>query len=353
MVTIAIDAMGGDNGLSVTMPAVKSFLGRNEADKLILVGREAEIRSEMEKLAIASERISVRHAEQVVGMDEVPQDALRHKRDSSMRVACDLIKSGEADGALSSGNTGALMATARYALKTMAGMRRPAIARYLPTKIPGKNVLCLDLGANVDVKAEQLCEFAILGSHWAQMVSRDPSRRPAVGLLNVGVEEIKGGGEVKKAYAALSKKELDVDFAGNAEADAIFSGEFDVVVCDGFAGNVMLKTIEGTVKFLGSEVKQAFTRNIFAKICAAIALPALAPIRKKYDPRAYNGAILLGLNGLVLKSHGGTDAKGFCAAMLESARLAAEFDMQAMQSAVEGDARRLPALLEPREWEGA
>lgn len=312
--TIAVDAMGGDFGLDITIPGALTFLQQQTDAALILVGDESKIRNALNKANASMERITICPASEVVGMDEEPTSALKNKKDSSMRVAINQIKEGQAQAAVSAGNTGALMATARFVLKTIDGVDRPAIAKFLP----GRNnhmTLVLDLGANVDCSSTQLLQFAIVGSQ--QVAALFPENtQPRVGLLNVGTEDIKGNAAAKETHQLLQRS--DLNFVGNVEGNSIFTAEVDVLVVDGFTGNAMLKSIEGAVKFAGSVVKEEFTRSWFNKLAALIALPTLKGFKRRLDPRRFNGAIFLGLRGVVIKSHGGTDATGFCFALQEA-----------------------------------
>jgi glycerol-3-phosphate acyltransferase PlsX len=306
-VTIAIDAMGGDHGVSVTVPAAMSYLDKHAEDVIVLVGLSDAIRSELSKLGVPHDRKNLRihHSTEVVGMDEQPQSALRGKKDSSMRVSINLVKSNEASACVSAGNTGALMATARYVLKTLPGIDRPAIASYLPTH--SGQVCMLDLGANVDCTAEHLLQFALMGSTLVTALEHKES--PTVGLLNIGSEDIKGNETVKKAGELLQAS--DLNFYGNVEGDDIFKGVTDVVVCDGFVGNVALKTAEGVAKMMGGFLKEGFGRNALTKIAALVSLPVLKAFKHRLDHRRYNGASFLGLKGIVVKSHGSADAFAF------------------------------------------
>jgi glycerol-3-phosphate acyltransferase PlsX len=305
-VTIAIDAMGGDHGPSVTVPAALAFLAGHSRARVVLVGREVELTAALARsVSGVRDRVSVRHAEEVVGMDEPPADALRRKKDSSMRVAINLVRDGEAQACVSAGNTGALMAIARFVLKTLPGVDRPAIASQLPTKKGVATVL--DLGANVNCTPQQLLQFAVMGAALASAVEH--VERPTVGLLNVGEEEIKGNEVVKQAGELLRASGLN--FHGNVEGDDIYKGTTDVVVCDGFVGNVMLKSSEGLAQMLYEFLKSEFTRGPLTKLSALVAYPVLNAFKRRIDPRRYNGATLLGLRGVVVKSHGGTDALGF------------------------------------------
>ena len=303
-VTVAVDCMGGDHGPAVTVPAALSFLRSYPAAHVLLVGQEAVL---LPLVAAAGtefgERLAVRVATEVVGMDEPPANAMRGKKDSSMRVAIDLVKSGEAAAAVSAGNTGALMAISRFVLKTLSGIDRPAIATVLPTRQGRAYVL--DLGANVDCTPEHLLQFGVMGSMLAAAVER--LEQPKVGILNIGSEEIKGNEVVKQAVQLLRRSGLN--FCGNVED--IYKGDADVVVCDGFVGNVALKSSEGLAQMLASFLKEEFSRNGLRKMMALIALPALRGFKQRVDHRRYNGAVLLGLRGVVVKSHGSADTFAF------------------------------------------
>lgn len=314
-ITIALDAMGGDHGPVVTVPAALHVLARQSDISLILVGDQSAIESELKKHGSSTnERLRIQHASQVVTMDELPSQALRGKKDSSMRVAINMVKDGAAQACVSAGNTGALMATARFVLKTLSGIDRPAICTALPTITGHCHVL--DLGANVDSAAEHLFEFAVMGSVLVSAV--DNKAHPTVGLLNIGAEEIKGNEQVKQAALLLQNSGLN--YIGFVEGDGIYLGHADVIVCDGFVGNVMLKTTEGVAKMISHFMKQEFQRSWLRKLSALIAMPVLKAFRKRVDPRAYNGASLLGLKGIVIKSHGGADSYAFGKAIFEARR---------------------------------
>src|SRR5450631_3850825 len=305
-ISIAVDAMGGDHGPPVTVVASIRFLEETPEASVILVGRDDDIRKVLSSVrSSAADRISVRAATEVVEMDEGPASALRGKKDSSMRVAVNLVKDGDAQACVSAGNTGALMAISRFVLKTLPGIDRPAIASQLPTR---KGVTtALDLGANVNCTAEQLVQFAVMGS--ALVAAVDGIERPTVGLLNIGEEDIKGNDVVKQAGELL--KVSGLNFYGNVEGDDLYKGTTHVVVCDGVVGNVALKTSEGLAKMLADFLREEFTRNLFRKTLAVFALPILNSFRRRVDPRRYNGATLIGLKGIVVKSHGGADALAF------------------------------------------
>ena len=312
--TIALDCMGGDFGVPVVVPAALKALRQYPELNLILVGQQDEIEAELAKQKQATgTRLTIQHASEVVGSDEPPSQALRGKKDSSMRVAINLVKEGSAKACVSAGNTGALMATARFVLKTLPGIDRPAICTVLPN-IKGGHTHVLDLGANVDSSAESLLEFAVMGSALCNAVDNNPN--PSVGLLNIGEEEIKGNERVKEAARLLADSKLN--YIGYVEGDGIYMGHADVVVCDGFVGNVMLKTTEGVAKMISHYMKQEFKRNVFTLLSGLIAMPVLKAFRKRIDPREYNGASLLGLQGIVIKSHGGADTLSFSNAIREA-----------------------------------
>lgn len=312
-VTIAIDAMGGDHGPSVTVPAALEILTKHPVVKIILVGQNEVLQQALHKQrATISDRLAIHHASQTVEMDELPSQALRGKKDSSMRVAINLVKDGTADACVSAGNTGALMATARFVLKTLPGIDRPAIISALPTEKGQTHVL--DLGANVDTTAEHLFEFAVMGSVLTSAVEN--IERPTVALLNIGEEEIKGNDHVKEAARLISASNLN--YIGFVEGDDIFSGAADVVVCDGFVGNVALKSTEGAARMIRHFMKQEFQRNVLTRMIAVVAMPVLKSLRRRIDPRRYNGASFVGLQGIVIKSHGNADTFAFANAINEA-----------------------------------
>jgi glycerol-3-phosphate acyltransferase PlsX len=305
-ISIAVDAMGGDHGPPVTVIASIRFLEETPDAKVILVGREEDIRKVLAPLrSDAADRVSVHAATEVVEMRESPANALRGKKDSSMRVAINLVKDGTAQACISAGNTGALMAISRFVLKTLPGIDRPAIASQLPTRTGVTTAL--DLGANVNCTAEQLVQFAVMGS--ALVAAVDGIERPTVGLLNIGEEEIKGNDVVKETAELL--KASGLNFYGNVEGNDIYKGTTDVIVCDGFVGNVALKTSEGLALMLSDFLREEFTRNPMRKLLALFALPVLKAFKRRVDPRRYNGATLIGLRGVVVKSHGSADALAF------------------------------------------
>jgi glycerol-3-phosphate acyltransferase PlsX len=316
-VTIAIDCMGGDHGPAVTVPAALAFLRSHPDAKAILVGREESVQPLLgSALAQFGARIRLQSASEVVTMDDPPAIAMRNKKDSSMRVAINLVKEGEADAAVSAGNTGALMAISRFVLKTLPGIDRPAIASVLPSQ--RGHTYVLDLGANVDCSAEHLLQFGVMGAMLVAAV--DHKERPSVGLLNIGEEVIKGNDVVKEAGELLRGSGLN--FYGNVEGNDIFEGTVDVVVCDGFVGNVALKTSEGLAQMIGAFLKEEFKRSLLTKLLAVLTLPVLNRFKKRVDHRLYNGAPLLGLRGVVLKSHGSADKLAFENALARAAEAA-------------------------------
>ncbi|MCC8996993.1 MAG: phosphate acyltransferase PlsX [Nitrosomonas sp.] len=305
-VTVAIDCMGGDHGPHVTVPAALQYLQQDPGINIVLVGISDAIEAELRAAKfVQNPRIRIHSASQVVTMDESPALALRGKKDSSMRVAINLVKSGEAQACISAGNTGALLATSRFVLKTIPGVDRPALAVILPT-ISGHTYV-LDLGANVDCSAEHLFQFGIMGASLVSSVENKPS--PTVGLLNIGEEDIKGNDIVKQAAELLRNSGLN--FYGNVEGDDIYKGTTDVVVCDGFVGNITLKTSEGLAQMLATYLREEFRRNLLTKLAGIIALPVINSFKRRVDHRRYNGASFLGLRGIVIKSHGSADKYAF------------------------------------------
>lgn len=298
--------MGGDKGLDVTIPASINALKTFPDLHIILVGDESKIAHSINAFKhVPLSRLTIQAASQVVDMDELPSHALRNKKDSSMRVALDLVKKDQAQACVSAGNTGALMATAKFVLKTLPGIHRPAICTAMPTiKAP---VYMLDLGANVGAEGESLAQFAIMGSVLAQTMR--PGNRPRVGLLNIGEEEMKGHDRIKLAQQLL--RQTPINYLGYVEGDDIFKGDVDVIACDGFDGNIALKSSEGVAKMVSHYLKQAFMRNILTKIIGLLAAPVLRSFKAKVDPRNYNGASFLGLRKCVIKSHGGADCLAF------------------------------------------
>lgn len=307
-ITIAIDAMGGDFGPGVTVPAALEAVRTDPDLRVVLVGQPEPIRAALGNRPL-NEQVVIREASQVVGMDEKPQEALRKKKDSSMRVAIDLVKSGEANACVSAGNTGALMATGRFVLKTIAGIDRPAIISRIRSRHGHTHML--DLGANSECSGEHLFQFAVMGT----VVASDMHgiERPRVGVLNIGQEEIKGDSVVQEAAKLLSASTLN--YVGFVEGDDIFSGEVDVIVTDGFTGNVALKSIEGLAKMIVGMAKHEYTRNPLRYLAAAASWPVLRSLKRDMDPRTYNGASMVGLAGVVIKSHGSADSVSFCNAI--------------------------------------
>jgi glycerol-3-phosphate acyltransferase PlsX len=304
MITIAVDCMGGDHGPAVTLPACRQFLDQHADASLIMVGLAEQLSG------FSHPRATIVVATEVVTMDDPLEIALRRKKDSSMRVTVEQVKSGSAQAAVSAGNTGALMAISRYVLKTLDGIDRPAIAGQIPNAKGGATTV-LDLGANVDCSAVHLLQFAVMGSALVSVLTNEES--PSVGLLNIGEEVIKGNEVIKKAGELLrmAAKSGDLNFYGNVEGNDIFKGTVDIVVCDGFVGNVALKTGEGLASMIGAFLKAEFSKNIFTKIAAIVAYSVLNALKNRVDHRRYNGAALLGLRGLVFKSHGSADILAF------------------------------------------
>lgn len=316
-ITLAVDCMGGDHGPSVTLPAVFEFLRHDTDCAAILVGREDELRVDFDRVSAEfGARLSIQHASEVVGMDEPVASALRGKKDSSMRIAAELVKTGQANAAISAGNTGALMAISRFVLKTLEGIDRPAICSILPSQRGSTYVL--DLGANVDCTAEHLLQFGVMGSLLVSALEH--IERPTVGLLNIGEEAIKGNEVVKRAAELLRTSGLN--FKGNVEGNDIFKGTVDLVVCDGFVGNVTLKASEGLAQMISGALREAFGRSLLTKFAAVLAMPVLKSFKNRFDHRRYNGASLLGLRGIVVKSHGSADVLAFRCALERAAEAA-------------------------------
>lgn len=311
MITLSIDCMGGDHGPSVTLAACAKFLDSHSDAELLLVGLPDALSG------FKHARAHVVAATEVVAMDDPVEVAMRKKKDSSMRVAIQQVKSGAAAVAVSAGNTGALMALARYVLKTVDGIDRPAFASQLPNS-KGTATTMLDLGANVDCTPEHLLQFAVMGSALVSVLQG--IENPTVGLLNIGEEVIKGNENIKKAAELLrsAANAGDLNFYGNVEGNDIFKGTTDIVVCDGFVGNVALKATEGVASMISTFLKEAFSRNVLTKLVAIVAYPVLSAFKKRVDYKRYNGAALLGLRGLVFKSHGSADAFSFEQAMIRA-----------------------------------
>ena len=308
--------MGGDYGATVTVPAVRLALQEEPRLHVMLVGDLDILQAQLKraKTRVKPEQLTLHAATQIVSMDEPPALALRNKKDSSMRVAINLVKEGLAQACVSAGNTGALMATARFVLKTIPGIDRPAISAMLPTMKEQTKVRVLDLGANVDSEVEHLLQFAIMGSVLSAEV--DNIKSPRVALLNIGSEEIKGNEQVKKAAELL--KNAHINYIGYIEGDAIYQGIADVIVCDGFVGNVALKVTEGVAKLVSHYIKLAFNRNWFSRLSGLMALHVLKGLRNRLDPARYNGASLIGLRGIVIKSHGSASVLAFKNAINEA-----------------------------------
>jgi len=340
MVTVAVDTMGGDHGPPVTVAAALAFLAETPGARVILVGREERIRQALAASRTkVGDRVAVQPASEEVEMHEPPADALRRKKDSSMRVAINLVKAGTAQACVSAGNTGALMAISRFVLKTLPGIDRPAIASQLPTRTGVTTAL--DLGANVNCTPQQLVQFAVMGSALAAAV--DGIERPTVGLLNIGEEDIKGNDVVKQTAELL--KASDLNFYGNVEGNDIYKGTVDVIVCDGFVGNVALKTSEGLALMLSDFLREEFTRNPLRRLLAVFALPVIKAFKRGVDPRRYNGATLIGLRGIVVKSHGSADVLAFQHALQKAYA-------EAAHGVLERIARRLAAMPVPAQAPG-
>ena len=329
--------MGAPHGPTVTLPACRQFLDSHADAQLLLVGRPDDLQG------FAHERARVVPATEVVTMDDAVEIALRKKKDSSMRVAIQQVKDGAAQAAVSAGNTGALMAIARYLLKTLDGIERPAIATQIPNAQGGATTV-LDLGANVDCTAEHLLQFAVMGSALVSVLKNDP--QPTVGLLNIGEEAIKGSDEIKRAGELLraAAQAGDLNFVGNVEGNDIFKGTSDLVVCDGFVGNVLLKTSEGLATMIGQFLREEFSRNILTKLAAIVSYPVLKALKKRMDHRRYNGAALLGLRGLVFKSHGSADVMAFEQALARAYDAASHQLLDRLQSRI---AHAAPLLASP------
>jgi glycerol-3-phosphate acyltransferase PlsX len=310
MSTIALDAMGGDFGPEVVIPAAIHVVKKSGDIHIILVGDETRLRDCAKDHNINLDKhFEIQHASQVVEMHDDPRHAVRKKKDSSMRVAIDMVKQGRAQAVVSAGNTGALMATAKFVLKTLPGIERPAICATIPSY--GGHTQMLDMGANVDSSAEQLFQFAVMGSVLAEAVEN--IHDPKVGLLNIGSEDGKGNAQVKGANELLRNGPFN--YIGYVEGDDIYTDKVDVVVCDGFVGNVSLKTMEGLAKMIAKMIKDEFKNSIFSKLAGLISMPVLNRFKKRVDPRLYNGASMLGLNGIVIKSHGSADVLSFANAI--------------------------------------
>ncbi len=309
--TLAVDAMGGDTGLAVTVPAVAQLLKRHATVRIQMVGQPEPLAAALKEARLDSHaRVSIVPAAEVVQMDDPVSVALRNKKNSSMRIAINQLREGNAQAVVSAGNTGALMAVSRFVLKTLPGIERPAICTAIPTRTGHCHML--DLGANVDAEAEHLLQFALMGS--AVVRALDGNETPRVALLNIGEEDIKGNDLIKQA-ATLLQEHPQLNYCGFIEGNGIFAGEADVVVCDGFVGNVALKTMEGTATMIGHMLRAEIAGSWLKRLSGLLALPVLQGLKRRMDPERYNGASLLGLNGIVVKSHGGAGVPGFLAAL--------------------------------------
>ena len=312
-VTLALDAMGGDHGPAEIIPAALYELNKYSNLELILVGQESLLYKILsDNGAKPGHRLHIHHASEVIEMGDLPSFAMRNKKDSSMRIAINLVKDGVAQACVSAGNTGALMAIARFVLKMLPGIDRPAISGTMPGT--DGHTIFLDLGANVDSSSEQLFQFAVMGAELASAIDNKPD--PTVALLNIGAEEIKGNDRVKQAAILLSESHLN--YIGFAEGNDIYTGNIDVIVCDGFVGNIALKASEGVAEFLTHQAMLQFKQTLYGRLAAIISMPVLRSIRRNIDPRRYNGASLLGLRGIVIKSHGSADKVSFAHAIEEA-----------------------------------
>ncbi len=340
-ILISLDGMGGDHGPPIVVAGIQDYCKQHggEGVRFLVHGDEAAIRTEMAKCHLADDVISVRHTDKVVGMEEKPAQAMRRGKGSSLWNAIEAVKTGEAQAVVSAGNTGALMAIAKLILRMSAhGLERPAIVASWPT-LRGVTAV-LDVGANIESDAEQLIEFAIMGEAFHAAVHG--VARPTVGILNVGSEDMKGHEEVREASRVLREGGLGLNYHGFVEGDDIAKGTVDVVVTDGFTGNIALKTAEGVARFISALLKEALTSSLQAKVGAAIAMPALKAMGRRIDPSSINGGPLLGLNGIVVKSHGGADAKGYANAI----RIAVDLARSDYLTKVRDSLNRLPAALE-------
>lgn len=339
--TIAVDAMGGDHGPEVVVPAGIRVLQQHPNLDIIFVGKQEVLKPLLDQQgADTASRWRIQHASEVVEMDEAPSQALRRKKDSSMWVAIRQVQEGIAQACVSAGNTGALMAISRIVLRTIPGIDRPAIITRIPTCVPNQEVRVLDLGANVDCSADHLYQFAVMGSILAESV--DNISQPRVGLLNIGEEDIKGN-EVVKRTAELLQQSNFINYFGYVEADAIFKGIADVVVCDGFVGNATLKACEGISRLIGQYAREELQRNIFTRLAALPVLPILRRLRERVDPRQHNGASLIGLNGIVIKSHGRAGVMAFSVAIEEALREVDNDILQQIRTRVAATLQEAPA----------
>ena len=329
--TISLDAMGGDEGPAVVVPGAALALERDPDVTFLLFGDEPRVQAQLAEYPVLAERARIVHTDTVVEMQDKPSQAVRRGRRSSMWLSIEAVQKGEADFAVSAGNTGALMAMARLILKTMPGIERPAIAGQWPTV--ADNTIVLDLGANVGAEARQLADYALMGAAMARALYH--MERPRVGLLNIGVEEIKGVEEVKQANAWLKQTDLPIDYRGFIEGDQIGQGVVDVVVVEGFAGNIALKTAEGTAKQIATYLREALTGSAAAQLGAFLASSGLRALKDRMDPRRLNGGPFLGLNGIVIKSHGGTDATGYASAIAVGYQMAESNVLQRLAADLE------------------
>ncbi|MCW2364465.1 glycerol-3-phosphate acyltransferase PlsX [Sphingobium sp. B1D7B] len=319
---IAIDAMGGDEGVRVMIAGVALARRRHEGLQFLLFGDETRIRAALANHPNLSQAAEIVHTDKVVNAGDKPSQAIRQSRQSSMGLAIQAVKNGEAQAAVSAGNTGALMAIAKLALRTLPGIDRPALAAFLPT-LGDNDVVMLDLGANTECDARNLVEFAVMGAAYARVVL--DLEMPRVRLLNIGTEDLKGTDEIRDAAAVLRKGiGLPLRFDGFIEGDKIGSGDADVIVAEGFAGNIALKTAEGTARFVTDVLRRAFTSSLRSKAGFLLSKPALHLLKVHLDPNNHNGAVFLGLNGMVVKSHGSADEKGIANAVHVAARLVEE-----------------------------
>lgn len=338
-VVIALDAMGGDRAPDMVVAGAALARERMPHVHFLMCGDEDSLRPLLAKQPALAAVTTIRHTKELIGSNDKPSTAIKSGRNSSMRLAIDAVFEGEASCVVSAGNTGALMAIAKYVLKTLPGIDRPAIATFFPT-LRGECCM-LDLGANVQCDANNLVQFAVMGEVFARTVLG--FEQPTIGLLNIGVEDLKGNEEVREAAAILRDSDLPIAFKGFVEGDDIGAGTVDVVVTDGFTGNVALKTAEGTINFYTKMLKQAFASSWIARLGYFLARGAINTLRNKMDPRRYNGAMLLGLNGIVVKSHGGTDAIGFANAI----GVAADMVVHGFQAKIRDDFERLKGMDEP------
>jgi len=319
-IVIAIDAMGGDFGPEAIIPALDLVRQGRPDVSFLIFGDEEKIKPCLANYKSLERDSKIRHTDKMVKNDEKPSTALRASKDTGMRLAIEAVKNGEAAAIVSAGNTGALMALSKMVMKTAPGVHRPAIASVMPGL--AKDSVMLDLGANLIVDSENLVQFAILGSVFAQAYNKMENIKPTVGLLNIGSEDMKGPEHIRGAAEILSRVDFPGEYYGFVEGDDITKGTVDVIVCDGYAGNVALKTAEGVGKYIKHHINDAFTSNPFAMFGALFAYFSLRKLKRQTDPRLYNGGVFLGLNGICIKSHGGADALAFSYAVVKAVRLA-------------------------------